>query len=81
MTPVEITTFNPFEDDDRIRMFASKSEARDHAKENDVTTSEGEADFMGERRDWIRFERPSYSVHYEFVDSALKMITLQTTNA
>nr|CAP48488.1 putative integron gene cassette protein [uncultured bacterium] len=80
VTPVEITTFNPFEDDERVRMFASKSEARQHAKDNDVPTSEGEADFMGEHRDWIRFECVSYSVHYEYVDSALKMITLQTTN-
>ena len=36
---------------------------------------------MGEHRDWIRFEGATYSVHYEYVDSALKMITLQTTNA
>jgi len=81
MTPMEITTFNPFEDDERVRMFASKSKARQHARENDVPTSEGEADFMGEHRDWIRFEGATYSVHYEYVDSALKMITLQTTNA
>nr|CAP48508.1 putative integron gene cassette protein [uncultured bacterium] len=81
VAPVDITTFNPFEDDERVRTFASKSEARQHAKDNDVPSSEGEADFMGEHRDWIRFERASYSVHYEYVDSALKMITLQTTNA
>lgn len=81
ITPVEITTFNPFEDDERVRIFASKSEARQHAKESDVPTSEGEADFMGEHRDWIRLESDTYSVHYEFVDSALKMITLQATNA
>jgi len=81
MTPMEITTFNPFEDDERVRRFASKADAREYAKENDVPTSEGESDFMGERRDWIRFEGATHSVHYEFVDSALKMITLQTNNA
>nr|CAP47552.1 putative integron gene cassette protein [uncultured bacterium] len=79
--PVEITTFNPFEEDERVRRFTSKPEVRQHAKENDVPTSEGEANFIGEHRDWIRLECDTHSVHYEFVDSALKMITLQTTNA
>ena len=81
ITPVEITTFNPFEDDERVRRFASKLEARQYAKESDVPTSEGETDFMGEHRDWILLESDTHSVHYEYVDSALKMITLQTIKA
>ena len=77
ITPVEITTFNPFENDERVRRFASKSEAREYAIENDIHTSEGEGDFMGEHRDWIRLESDTHSVHYEYVDSTLKMITLE----
>ena len=79
MKPVEITTFNPFENDERVHKFSSKAKARDHAKEYNIPTSEGEADFMGEHRDWIKFEDANYSVHFEYVDSALKMITLQST--
>lgn len=81
MKLVEITTFNPFEDDEKISRFSSKPEARQYAKNNGVPTSEGEADFMGEQRDWIRFERDTHSIHYEYVNSELKMITLQTTTA
>lgn len=78
---VEITAFNPFEDDERIPRFASKPEARQYAKNSGVRTTEGESDFMGEQRDWIRFESATHSIHYEYVNSELKMITLQTTTA
>jgi hypothetical protein len=81
MKPTEVTTFNPFEDDERIRKFASKTEARQHAKNNGVPTSEGETDFMGEQRDWIRLESDTHSIHYEYVNSELKMITLQIKSA
>jgi hypothetical protein len=33
---------------------------------------------MDEHEDWIRFESDSYSIHYEFVGTQLRMITLQS---
>ena len=77
VTLVDVTTFNPFDDDDRFRVFVSKSEARQYAKDNDILTLEGQTDFLGEHRDWIRLENASYTIHYEYIDSALTMITLQ----
>ena len=79
MTPARAP--GAFEDDEGVRRFASKPEVRKHAEENDVPTSEGAADFMGEHRDWIRLESDTHTVHYEYVDSVLKMITLQTIDA
>lgn len=79
---VEMSGFNPFDDDDdRLKRFDSKAEARRYASENGERITEGAAEFMGEERDWIRFEYGSYSVHYEYVDSSLKMITIQARKA
>ena len=77
MELVEITTFNPFDEDDRLNRFDSKKEATRFAKSNGIQTTEGKGKFMGEKRDWIRFEYDTYSIHYEYVDKNLKMITLQ----
>jgi hypothetical protein len=77
ITPVESTTFNPFEpDDERLKGFTSKSKAIKYAKKKNVTFVEGAAEFMGENKDWIRFNYNNYSLHYEFVKSELKLITI-----
>lgn len=82
LEPVHVTTFNPFDgDDERIRRFPSKSEAFRFAQENGLRISEGAAEFMDEKKDWIRFESDTYSIHYEYVDSELRKITLQAANA
>lgn len=75
--PVEVTTFNPFEADARVRLFESKAKALRYAREKGLEIAKGTADFMGERREWVRFEGRGYSVHYEYVDSKLSMVTLQ----
>jgi len=75
---VEASTFNPFDEDDgALKQFGSKAEALQHAKASGDTTTEGKANFMGEEKDWVRFEHGSYSVHYEYVGSKLSMITIQ----
>lgn len=79
--PVEVTTFNPFQIDQRIQPFPSKEEAQRYARDNGARTSEGEADFMGEHTDWIRFDGDTHSIHYEYANKALRMITLQSNNA
>ena len=74
---VEINTFNPFHTDTRIPSFHSKAEAINYAEQNEAQITEGQVDFMGELKDWIRIDYDIYSLHYEFIDSTLKMITLQ----
>ena len=82
MEQVEVSTFNPFnEDDEKLKRFCSKAEASQYATDNGERTLEGKADFMGEERDWIRFEYDNYSIHYEYVDSKLRLITIQTEDA
>lgn len=75
---VEITTFCPLESlEESFPVYASKESAQQHATELGFATTQGQAEFMGEVRDWIRFEQPEYSVHYEFRGSGLALITLQ----
>lgn len=77
MRPVKGNSFNPFdEDEERLKRFDSKADALIYARDNDVHTTEGKAAFMGEVRDWVRFECSTYSIHYEYVDSRLQMITI-----
>ena len=82
MEQAKVNTFNPFdEDDERLKRFNSKADALRYASENDEQISEGRADFMGEETDWIRFEYDSYSIHYEYAHSKLRMITIQAESA
>lgn len=77
----DATTSGPFNDDERIRRFDSKSEALGYANAKGLPFEQGAAEFLGEQRDWIRFEGDTYSVHYEFVESSLRKITLQAKSA
>jgi hypothetical protein len=82
MKQVEVSTFNPFdEDSERLKKFTTKADAVRYACENGVRTTDGKDDFMGEERDWIRFEYGSYYIHYEYVDSKLRMITIHVKDA
>jgi len=82
MEQKEIATWNPFdEDDDRLKRFESKYSARNYAQENAINVTEGNAEFMGEERDWIRFDLSSFSIHYEFVGGILKKTTIQNEKA
>lgn len=72
------TTFNPFDEaDEHLITFDSKSSARNYAKTYGINMTEGNAEFMGEDREWIKFNLPGYSIHYEFVSHRLKLVTLQ----
>ncbi len=78
MQQVEVSTFNPFdEDDEGLKSFGSKSEALQYAADHGVRTTDGIAELMGEEKDWIRLEHGDYSIHYEYVGSKLRMITIQ----
>ncbi|MDO9484188.1 MAG: hypothetical protein Q8Q84_12525 [Hydrogenophaga sp.] len=77
----EIQKWNPFQDDQaRLKKFSSKSSAREFAKENEISVTEGKAEFMGTESDWIRFDFPAYSIHYGFVSGILKKLTIQNKN-
>lgn len=58
--------------------FHSMDEARAFAVKIGIEFTEGTADFVGEARTWIRLEWPSHSVHYEFREGALRLVTLST---
>ncbi|GAB5440516.1 MAG: hypothetical protein Fues2KO_08650 [Fuerstiella sp.] len=82
LRPVEVSTLNPFNpDDDRIQRFNTKADAIRYAHENGLQFSEGLAELMGEQKDWIRFKSDTHSIHFEFVDSELRLITLQAVSA
>ena len=78
---VEVTTFNPFEADPSMPAFLAKEEATRYARDNGLKTTEGTAEFSGEQKVWIRIERDTHSIHYEYIDADLRMITLQRTDA
>lgn len=81
MEQKEIETFNPFEDDENLKRFESKASAIKYATENEIEITEGISNFMGEEKDWIRFDFPKHMIHYEFVFRKLKKITIQKLKA
>ena len=62
--------------DSDVLQFDSKTVAASHAHQEGITTSEGRGVFLGEERDWIRFEHKEYSVHYEYRLGFLALVTL-----
>jgi len=56
--------------------FESKRDAASHAKKEGIAFSEGKVEFMGVERDWIRFEHEGYSIHYEFRNGSLALVTI-----
>ena len=59
-----------------IPSFSSLSDIRTHAKAHGINTSEGQEDFLGELRDWIRLELDTHHIHYEFRSGLLSLATL-----
>ena len=51
------------------------------AKDNGIEYTEGEANFLGEIRAWAKLSLRNYSIHYEFREGILGLITLQAKNA
>jgi hypothetical protein len=59
-----------------ISFFATTEEVELYGVEQKLHTTKGKADFLGARRDWVRLEYDGYSVHYEFRDAGLTLVTL-----
>ena len=56
--------------------FTSKPEAESYALDRGIETSQGCGRFFGEERDWIRLEYSAHSIHYEYRNGALALVTL-----
>jgi len=64
-----------------IDSFPSKQTAIESAIENSVHFTEGETNVFDDHRDWIKYEYSNYSIHFEYRDSVLSLITLEANNA
>jgi hypothetical protein len=59
-----------------VLFFATTDDAEAYGAEHKLRTTKGGADFLGAWRDWVRLEYDSYSVHYQFRDGGLTMVTV-----
>ena len=76
ITPKISDSYNPIENN--IQKFTSKNEVLNFTERENIKYDQGNIEFLGEIKDWIKLYYNDYSIHYEFVDQKLKMITLQT---
>lgn len=85
MRIVEHSGYNPFEGDDpREVSFCSGPEAMTYAKEKSIDAVHHEAktdSFFGEIPEWVKFRFKSYSIHYQFNNDGVYLVTLQLENA
>jgi hypothetical protein len=69
--------FAPFDiTNSDVTFWHSIDEARQFAAVNNLTSTEGNAFFLGVQRNWIKLDHGAYTSHYEFVGSKLNMVTL-----
>jgi hypothetical protein len=73
-TPADLT-------DSDLVIYESKAAVREHAAKYKIPTTEGETEFLGAKRDWIRFDFPDHAIHYDFGDGPLKKISLNLTKS
>ena len=59
-----------------VSFFATTRDAEEYGAEYKLHTSKGGADLLGAWRDWVRLEYEGYSVHYEFRDGGLTLVTV-----
>ncbi|WP_226667428.1 hypothetical protein [Microbulbifer aggregans] len=64
-----------------ITSFSEKASVVAYAQENSINYTEGAANFLGKSLEWAKFEFSNHSVHYEYKDGALALVTLQPQNA
>ncbi len=59
-----------------IPYFPSIVDASSYANENELRVSSGQGELFGQLCNWIRLEYDDYSIHYEFRDDVLGLVTL-----
>lgn len=61
--------------------FSSVEEAENYCHDNALNFDKGSSKFLGTMREWIKLFYSNYSIHYEFQDSNLSMVTLEVVGA
>lgn len=61
--------------------FKSPAAAVRYAQGNDIYYTEGKADFLNKARTWIKLEFNKYSLHYEFNNAVLTLVTIQANKS
>lgn len=65
----------------KIATYDDKVSIIKYAKESGIEYTDGEASFLGESRAWVKLALSNYSIHYEFKEGVLGLITMQAKNA
>lgn len=63
-----------------ISAYEDKMSVLNFAKENGIEYTDGETSFLGEMRAWAKMVLSNHSIHYEFRDGSLGLVTLQAKN-
>lgn len=61
-----------------LSAFDSKNDLMKYAQKNSLKYSEGMAVLFGQEREWLKLDFLSYTVHYEFRENSLSLVTLQS---
>lgn len=64
-----------------IEPFDSVEAVRRFATSEDLVSNHGSSSFDGMDRDWIRLEWSTHSVHYEFIEDRLHLVTIALRQA
>ena len=64
-----------------LSTFDSKNNLMKYAQQNSLKYFEGRAVFFGQEREWLKLDFLNYTVHYEFREDSLSLVTLQSKNA
>jgi hypothetical protein len=59
-----------------IPLFTTVEEAQRFGQAQHLVVTEGSADFLGVRREWVRLVFATHSAHYEFHGARLALVTL-----
>lgn len=63
-----------------VPQLTSIDDARAYAESNALTTTEGRAELFGQLRDWIKIEFVKHTIHYEFRNGGLGLVTVSRTS-
>jgi hypothetical protein len=73
-----ITSKSSFE---KVNSFSSIKEVESYCHEQALSFEKGTSKFLGTFREWIKLSYLNHSIHYEFQDSTLHMVTLEAVGA
>ncbi len=59
-----------------VPFFLTSAEVGAHGSRQDVQIVKGKTTFLNVEREWVRLEYPRHSLHYEFSDGSLALVTI-----